>query len=131
MARANEQLRELAIKDSLTGLANRAFLSEALRLALHQRLKGRPGLLFCDMDGFKQVNDRCGHQAGDELLQLIANRLSETVAQPAVIAGHTLTPQVSVGAALADFGETPAALLQRADAAMYRDKGKAEQLLRT
>ena len=68
LARANAQLRELAIKDTLTGLPNRAFFQEALRFAMRQRRVGHPGLLFCDMNGFKQVNDRHGHHAGDELL---------------------------------------------------------------
>jgi diguanylate cyclase (GGDEF)-like protein len=76
LSRANEQLREMAIKDPLTGLANRAFFMESLELALHQRQRGYPGLLFCDMNGFKLVNDRLGHRAGDQLLQITAQRLT-------------------------------------------------------
>jgi diguanylate cyclase (GGDEF)-like protein len=79
LARANERLRDQSIKDGLTGLANRAFLEESIALALHQSARtGRPlGLLFCDLDGFKQVNDEHGHHAGDELLRIVAERLSE------------------------------------------------------
>jgi diguanylate cyclase (GGDEF)-like protein len=76
LAHANEQLRELATRDRLTGLANRAFFDDALQLSLNQRGGGHPGLIFCDMNGFKEVNDRLGHRAGDELLKLTAQRLS-------------------------------------------------------
>jgi diguanylate cyclase (GGDEF)-like protein len=86
LARANGQLRELAIKDGLTGLPNRAFFQEALRIAVRQRRKGNPGLLFCDMDGFKQVNDRHGHHVGDELLRLAANRMTQTAREGDLVA---------------------------------------------
>jgi diguanylate cyclase (GGDEF)-like protein len=86
LARANGQLRELAIKDGLTGLPNRAFFQEALRIALRQRRKGLPGLLFCDMDGFKQVNDRHGHHVGDELLRLAAQRMTQTAREGDLVA---------------------------------------------
>ena len=66
----------MAIKDPLTGLANRTFFEEALGLALRRR-DGEPGVLFCDMNNFKQVNDRLGHQHGDHLLQITAQRLTE------------------------------------------------------
>lgn len=77
LARANVELRRLSIKDSLTGLANRAFLEEAVALALRKRMRtgNDLGLLFCDLDGFKLVNDQLGHHAGDELLVLVAERL--------------------------------------------------------
>ncbi len=77
LARANAQLRDQSIRDLLTGLANRAFLEQSLALALRQSARsGRClGLLFCDLDGFKTVNDELGHQAGDELLRLVAARM--------------------------------------------------------
>ena len=86
LSRANEQLRELAINDQLTGLANRTFFGEVLELALRQRRHGHPGLLFCDMNGFKQVNDRLGHHAGDELLKITADRLTRSVRDGDVVA---------------------------------------------
>jgi diguanylate cyclase len=86
LTRANAQMRELAIKDSLTGLPNRAFFQEALRLALRQRRKGNPGLLFCDMDGFKLVNDRHGHHVGDELLRVAAQRMRQTAREGDLVA---------------------------------------------
>ncbi|MGD9722723.1 MAG: sensor domain-containing diguanylate cyclase [Pirellulales bacterium] len=69
---------EVARRDALTGLAGR----EALRLdAAHQgrRKSARRALFFIDLDGFKQINDRWGHAAGDKVLQVIAERLSENV----------------------------------------------------
>ncbi len=77
LADANLRLHEMTIRDGLTGLANRAFFEETLDLALRQRIKGRFGVLFCDMNGFKQVNDRLGHAAGDQLLQITAARMQE------------------------------------------------------
>ncbi len=78
LAHANEQLRELAVTDALTGLANRAMLEQTILLELRRRRRSGDhlGLLFCDLDGFKQVNDRFGHHIGDELLKLVAGRLA-------------------------------------------------------
>ncbi|WP_052090823.1 GGDEF domain-containing protein [Modestobacter caceresii] len=69
-----EQLKqtfeEQATRDQLTGLLNRRGL--VLRA---EQLPGRLGVLFCDLDGFKGVNDTLGHAAGDELLEQVARRL--------------------------------------------------------
>jgi diguanylate cyclase (GGDEF)-like protein/PAS domain S-box-containing protein len=70
-----EQLTQQAFQDSLTGLPNRARLLEQLNFALQQR-GSSVGLLFLDLDGFKQVNDTFGHDAGDELLRQVARRFS-------------------------------------------------------
>lgn len=80
----NEYRRELeqqALKDTLTGLPNRALLLEQLEQALKRgRRRERPvALLFVDLDGFKAIYDRYGHQAGDEVLCEVARRLSLTV----------------------------------------------------
>jgi diguanylate cyclase (GGDEF)-like protein len=76
--RLEQRLRTLAEHDPLTGLMNRAALTEALRrsLALAARQKWSVAVVFIDLDGFKQVNDSMGHAAGDELLRQIASRLS-------------------------------------------------------
>jgi diguanylate cyclase (GGDEF)-like protein len=75
----NADLRELAVKDPLTGLANRRMLDDRLQLAIaeHKRRGGDVGVLFCDIDDFKSVNDRYGHEAGDHLLRTVADRLRE------------------------------------------------------
>jgi diguanylate cyclase (GGDEF)-like protein len=88
LARTNELLREQAIRDMLTGLANRAFLEQSLALALRQSARSgrRLGLLFCDLDGFKTVNDELGHQVGDELLRLVAKRMDDTARSSDLVA---------------------------------------------
>ena len=72
-----EQLNELAYFDSLTGLSNRVLFMDRAEQAL-ARAKRRGSwvsLLFCDLDGFKVVNDTHGHQTGDGLLSRFAERL--------------------------------------------------------
>lgn len=68
----------LAEHDPLTGLSNRSRLTEKLSEAIvgSGRSQAKVGLLLLDLDGFKQVNDRYGHVAGDELLRVVARRLS-------------------------------------------------------
>jgi diguanylate cyclase (GGDEF)-like protein len=81
LARANGELRRMAVRDALTGLANRIFLEDSLARALRRRLRtGAPlGVLFCDLDGFKAINERLGHQAGDRLLVAVSERLATAV----------------------------------------------------
>lgn len=69
------QLESLAYHDSLTGLANRTRLVDAIERNLASG--NTPGVLFCDLDRFKVVNDSLGHQAGDDLLKMLAKRLTE------------------------------------------------------
>lgn len=71
-----DEMSELALTDSLTGLANRA----AFERFLHRHDPTLPlALLFLDLDGFKRVNDEMGHAAGDELLVVVAERLQSKV----------------------------------------------------
>lgn len=87
--RAQEELAEhRAMHDSLTGLPNRRALIMQLeqvlkRCARHQRMAG---VLFLDLNGFKAVNDRHGHQAGDALLQQVAQRLTGLVRSTDLVA---------------------------------------------
>ncbi|SDC52746.1 PAS domain S-box protein [Paraburkholderia lycopersici] len=74
---SEQRLRESALVDPLTGLANRRALQDALS---ELRAGGEPfALFFIDMDGFKAVNDRYGHDVGDALLKEIADRIAATV----------------------------------------------------
>ncbi|MBA2274469.1 MAG: EAL domain-containing protein [Actinobacteria bacterium] len=66
-----ESLRATSIRDPLTGLYNRRYLEETLERELHRaaRSGGSVGVIMCDVDGFKEVNDEFGHPAGDEVLR--------------------------------------------------------------
>jgi diguanylate cyclase (GGDEF)-like protein len=72
-------LRLRATHDPLTGLANRVLAAQRLDEELNRPEASRVGLLFCDLDRFKAINDRLGHEAGDELLQQVALRLRHSV----------------------------------------------------
>jgi cyclic di-GMP phosphodiesterase Gmr len=76
--RREAQLHLRAQTDLLTGLANRGALFDALRARLVE--ESTCGLLFCDLDGFKVVNDQHGHAVGDRLLEEVALRLAELAA---------------------------------------------------
>ena len=71
----SEQLRHQATHDPLTGLPNRAAAYQRLSAALAAGDGARIGLCYLDLDGFKAVNDRYGHHAGDELLVTVAERI--------------------------------------------------------
>lgn len=74
--RTEQRLRENALIDPLTGLANRRALQEELGATVHA---GAFALFFIDLDGFKGINDRFGHDTGDALLREVARRLTATV----------------------------------------------------
>jgi diguanylate cyclase (GGDEF)-like protein/PAS domain S-box-containing protein len=78
---AEERLLHLAHYDLLTQLPNRALFRDRLNQALAQarRKQCKVGVLFVDLDRFKEVNDRCGHDAGDGLLRVVAERLVASV----------------------------------------------------
>jgi diguanylate cyclase (GGDEF)-like protein/PAS domain S-box-containing protein len=78
---AEEQLLHQALHDPLTGLPNRGLFLDRLAGALMRRSRNeeRLGVCFIDLDGFKGVNDRFGHAAGDTLLRTIAERLRQVV----------------------------------------------------
>lgn len=71
-------LERRALHDPLTGLANRALLSDRLQqaVALSRRYGSPFALLVCDLDGFKEVNDRHGHEVGDRVLCAVSERLT-------------------------------------------------------
>lgn len=78
-----ERILYLALYDTLTALPNRILLQERLEHALkhRQRNGGMVAVLFVDLDHFKPVNDKYGHEQGDKLLQAVAQRLFQSVRQ--------------------------------------------------
>lgn len=87
--RKDEHIKHLAFHDTLTGLPNRNLLTDRInqKLVHASREQCSLALMFLDLDGFKLVNDKFGHKIGDDLLQVVANRLqllvrrSDTVAR--------------------------------------------------
>ena len=79
--RAEVLIRHQAYHDGLTDLPNRRMLIERLEEALAQakRHMDRVAVIFLDLDGMKQINDRFGHDAGDDLLKAAAHRLTQSV----------------------------------------------------
>jgi len=86
--RAEQELRYLANYDTLTGLPNRALLSERLGRAIvrARRQETRVAVLFLDLDRFKDINDSLGHAAGDRLLKAAATRLQSTLSAADTVA---------------------------------------------
>jgi len=78
---SERQIRQLAFFDSLTGLPNRQSFVERVEREVRRTRQGGPGfgILFMDLDGFKDVNDTLGHSAGDQALTIVADRLREAV----------------------------------------------------
>ena len=162
--RAGERrARHLSLHDGLTSLPNRAFFRQRLDEALARSRPNRSGVavMYLDLDGFKAINDAHGHEAGDELLRIVAARLAravraedvvgrlggdefacvlegvpdreqlshlacklyDAVSAPFKIGGLELVVRASIGIALFPTdGVTADALLESADAAMYRAK---------
>jgi diguanylate cyclase (GGDEF)-like protein/PAS domain S-box-containing protein len=151
--RRDERTLHQALHDPLTGLANRVLCRDRLEQALARARRGggAAGVVFLDLDNFKDVNDEHGHARGDTLLTALAERLrravrpADTVArmggdefvvvceevdEPAArrLAGRLAAAvrahdlTASIGIAFGNGDTTPDALLEAADAAAYRAK---------
>ena len=81
------QMKKLANFDALTGLPNRRLVTKRLTqsLELQKKQVGRVAVIMVDLDGFKEVNDTLGHQAGDALLIEVARRFSYTLRESDVV----------------------------------------------
>lgn len=114
---AEKAVLHQARHDQLTGLANRTVLLEQLErdLALARRHHGAVALLFLDLDGFKQVNDRYGHAMGDQVLQLMARRLQGVLRETDLLCrqgGDEFVVLVSQAGGDAELGQIAAKLIQ-------------------
>jgi diguanylate cyclase (GGDEF)-like protein len=106
-SRRFREARQLADLDSLTGLHNRRYFHETLAREVDraQRYQRRLSLVIIDVDGFKEINDRIGHLAGDAVLAEIADRIRQVVRSadiPCRVGGDefaVIVPEVEVGQA--------------------------------
>jgi two-component system, cell cycle response regulator len=83
-----KMLEALALRDPLTGLANRRLLDDRMSMALvhARRNKSTMAVVYLDLDGFKEINNTLGHGAGDVLLKMVAARLEATVREEDTVA---------------------------------------------
>jgi len=88
LTQAQVALEDMALHDRLTGLFNRYAMEARLNQALSHARRGnkRIALMFIDLDRFKSVNDTLGHSSGDEMLKIVADRLSHSIRETDTLA---------------------------------------------
>jgi diguanylate cyclase (GGDEF)-like protein len=86
--RAEQRLQHIAYHDDLTGMPNRLYLVEKINEALLAAKQGdwKGALIYIDLDNFRDINDSLGHAVGDQLLQLVGERLANNLTEGEVIA---------------------------------------------
>lgn len=117
---AEQQLRHRATHDQLTGLPNRAELLTRLTAGLRAERGGEPAvvLLFCDLNGFKQINDRLGHEAGDQLLAEVSARLGDGLRAGDTVARYGGDEFLVLAAAPGEQEQTARRLTEHVEAAL-------------
>jgi len=90
LERANARLQELSHKDALTGIYNRRAADERLHaeFATVKRRSHRYAVLLMDIDRFKQINDRFGHETGDQVIQQVAKLLQQAIRESDFVARY-------------------------------------------
>lgn len=125
---SEDRLRSLAYHDALTGLGNRKKFHEALNQSLTwaNNNKQLVALMFLDLDGFKQVNDTLGHDTGDQLLRVVAQRLTNSLRNSDIVSrlgGDEFTVILS-GIPQADYAATVAEKILKALSQVFVLEGK-------
>jgi diguanylate cyclase (GGDEF)-like protein len=123
LAEANDALKQLSLHDPLTGLANRRFFDGylAAQMALARRNGQALALVLCDIDGFKDYNDRHGHPGGDEALARVAVALRACMRRPSDMAARYGGEEFAL--VLADTDASGAALVAEAARAAVENLG--------
>lgn len=113
LAASEERYRGLALRDELTGLANRRLLDELLTAAPARTSRSGNCLVvsYLDLDGFKAINDDYGHAAGDAVLEEVGRRLRATVREADIIAQMGGDESVGVQECPSDQADSLAARL--------------------
>jgi GGDEF domain-containing protein len=124
-----EGARHASLHDALTGMPNRALFHDRLEhgLAQAKRHGWTLALMFVDLDDFKEVNDRYGHDLGDSVLQTVAEKIIKEIQAPLNVSvggvATTLSVEASIGISIFPKHGTDAdTLVTSADRAMYRAK---------
>jgi len=79
LSAVNQELEYLSLYDNLTGLPNRSLFRDRIRKEIEQTGSGKFALLIVDIDRFQEINDTLGHEAGDELLRVMASRFAKAL----------------------------------------------------
>jgi two-component system, cell cycle response regulator len=87
-AREHDRVKELSLRDGLTGLYNRRVLEEILLLEKNKRKPSITSVLLIDVDDFKMINDTFGHPAGDRVLKVIGGLLMENTRKENIVARY-------------------------------------------
>ena len=128
LERTQDALTQQATHDSLTGLANRGLLMDRIvqALAVAARSQQAIGLIFVDVDGFKEINDTRGHAAGDSVLRQIAERLQSVVRPMDSVARLGGDEFVVLLPALARRGDAAAVAARIASAVSFPSRSTTE-----
>ena len=127
LADANAELSAMSIADPLTGISNRRHFDQMLRREWKRAMRTASPLAMpmVDIDLFKSFNDMHGHLAGDRCLRDVARTIAAVAARRIAHPGNPLrvvTVSIGVASAIPLFGALPNALVEAADAALYRAK---------
>jgi diguanylate cyclase (GGDEF)-like protein/PAS domain S-box-containing protein len=122
LKRAELNLQYLATHDVLTKLPNRYLLIDRIEQALTRSLRNNShfAILYIDLDGFKEINDYCGHDVGDEVLKRSARRMRESVRSADTVARMSGDEFVIVLEAVAD-GESAMLVAEKVRKALQKN----------
>jgi diguanylate cyclase (GGDEF)-like protein len=127
LERVNRELQNMAFTDSLTGLPNRRYFDQAMARELAAIERGGPpaSVIEFDLDHFKEINDSCGHAAGDEILRQVAGLVNGTIRKADMFARYGGEEFILLlpGTALEGAGEVAEKLRRRIEEHVFLADG--------